>query len=141
VSTSDPGTEAVVIRLTSGPAVARIAGIDRLNLLDAAEIARYWTSPAYLSRFTEFGTKVVLSQHVRNTVAVVTVSPGATPDELTVMVKESYDLGSRFLIQVTFTADLTTFHEAFRSLQQSVMVEGRAPLRGFDVDILCAVLP
>jgi hypothetical protein len=121
-------------------AEVRIIGADRRDLLSETETGRFWTSAAYLSEFTESGTRVVLSECCAKTAAVVMVSPGETAGTAVVTVKDSYDLGPRVSIRSTFTADLATFHEAFRSLQQSVLIDGRAPLRCFDADVLLAVL-
>ena len=141
-SSSDPGTDGVVICM-HGCEVAelRVVGADRRDLLDAVETARFWASAAYLSEFTESGTRVVLSECCSKTAALVMVSPGNTPENRIVTVKESYDLGPRVSIRSTFTADMEAFHEAFRSLQQNVLIDGRAPLRCFDADVLLAVLP
>lgn len=114
--------------------------VDRLDMLNIAAIARYWTSPAYLSEYMETGTRVVLSQHVEQTVVLMMMSSGTTPDNPIVTVKEVDDLGPRFRIQVTFTVELATFYEAFQSLQQCVLIDGRAPMRAIDADLLHAVL-
>lgn len=139
-SIADPGTEAVVVRFTPEQAMARIIGVDRLDVLNPAAIARYWTSPAYLSKYMAAGTMVLLAQQVGKLVAVVMVSPGTTPDNPIVTVKEVDDLGPRIRIQVTFTVELATSQEAFRSLQQCVLIEGRPPIRAIDADLLLAVL-
>ncbi|HEV2124665.1 MAG TPA: hypothetical protein VGW38_18085 [Chloroflexota bacterium] len=139
--TADPGSEAVVVRLSSEQATARITGVDRLDTLDPAAIARYWASPAYLAEYMEAGTRVLLVQQVGTLVAVVLVSPGTTPDNPVVTLKEINNLGPRFLTQVSFTVELESLHETFQSLQQCVRIEGRAPLRGIDADLLHAVLP
>ncbi|HEV2072177.1 MAG TPA: hypothetical protein VGR29_00930 [Thermomicrobiales bacterium] len=121
-------------------AEVRIIGADRRDLLSATETGRFWVSAAYLSEFTESGTRVVLSECCAKTAAVVMVSPGEMVGTAVVTVKESYDLGPRVSIRSTFTADLAIFHEAFGSLQQSVLIDGRAPLRCFDADVLLTVL-
>ncbi len=140
-SSPAPGTDGVAICMQDCEiAEVRIVGADRRDLLDAVETARFWASAAYLSEFTESGTKVVLSQCCVKTAALIMVSPGSTPENRIVTVKESYDLNPRVSIRSTFTADLATFHETFRSLQQSVLIDGRDPLRCFDADVLLAVL-
>lgn len=136
-----PGTEGIAICMQDCEiAEVHIVGADRRDLLDAVETARFWASAAYLSEFTESGTRIVLSQCCVKTAALVMVSPGNTPENRIATVKESYDLGPRVSIRSTFTADMETFHEAFGSLQQNVLIDGRAPLRCFDADVLLAVL-
>ena len=138
----EPDADGLTITMKGADfAEVRIIGADRRDLLSATETGRFWASAAYLSEFTESGTRVVLSECCSKTAAVVMVSPGETAGTAVVTVKESYDLGPRVSIRSTFTADMEIFHEAFRSLQQSVLIDGRAPLRCFDADVLLAVLP
>lgn len=141
-SSTGPGTDSIVIDMSdSGLAEVRIVGADRRHLLDCAETLRFWTSSGYLSQFMKPGTAVVLSDRSGASGAVVLVSPGGRSGKPVVTMKESYDAGQRDSIRVTFTAELTIFQEAYRSLQQNVLIDGRSPLRCFSADVLQAVLP
>ena len=139
---SVPGTDRVVICMQDCDAAeVQIVGVHRRDILDAVETARFWASAAYLSEFTPSGTKVVLSQGCSKTAALVMVSPGETAETAVVTVKASYDVQHNASVRVTFVADLATFHESFQSLQQNVLIDGRAPLGCFSSDVLLAVLP
>lgn len=136
-----PGADGVVCMRDGEFAEVSIISADRRNLLNALETALFWTSPAYLSEYMEPGTEVVLSRHRMKTAFVVMTSPGTTRDNPVVTVKESYDLSTRVSVRATFAAELAIFHEAFQSLQQNVLIDGRSPLRSFSVDVLRSVFP
>lgn len=141
-TSAGPGTETIVIGMRdSGLAEVRIVGADRRNVLDPAETARFWTTPRYLTEFMDRETVVVLSEHSGASAAVVLVSPGRVTGQPVVTVKESYELRHNVSVRATFTADFAIFHDMYRSLQQSLELDRRAPVSHFSPDVLRAVLP
>ena len=137
----DPDTDAVTLswRGTRDAEVGILAAA-RCNVLDTAETVRYWTSEKYLSEHMDTETVVVLSERTRKGGGAVLVSPGDADGGPVVTVKEAFDLGRDISVRVTLTADIETLPEIYRSVGQSLSIDGQNVVSLFSMDVLKAVL-